>query len=154
MSFSYRAASISVAVFVLFSPCLVNAGCVDYIPKTVFCGAGCEPVDTTGCFFGCISGTCVSRGGSGECCGHIYYSAVIYQDSGNCGNECGGTPLRIPERHVSVSSRNNVNMAWSPGFIQIGEGVRVREYRRSLVPNHCAHSYMALVETPIQPAGR
>jgi hypothetical protein len=45
---------------------------------------------TTRCNLGCLSGECYNQGGSGECCGQLYYSAIIYPDGDphGCDNDC------------------------------------------------------------------
>src|SRR5258708_1731840 len=75
--------------------------CWDYGTRYAFCGAGCEAQETNSCGFGCISGECNSQGGSGECCGKMYYSAVIYPDGGRCG-ECGN--IRSHKSRVSAEN--------------------------------------------------
>ncbi len=47
------------------------------------CGGpgGCEDIYyLENCVAGCTGGTCVDHGGSGECCGMVYYTSVIYED--------------------------------------------------------------------------
>lgn len=71
--------SITFLALVIAVPHKAHASCWGYIDRTVSCAGGCI-AESDSCFFGCISGTCVSRGGSGLCCNTIYYTAVIYPD--------------------------------------------------------------------------
>ena len=122
--------------------------CWDYGTRYAHCGPGCEAQETTSCGFGCISGECVSNGGSGECCGELYYSAVIYPDGEKCG-ECG----EIRTHKSLQSSENVIRLGGSPspwwgaprGLIKLSENVSYRPPRQAFVLNQCAHAYGVLV---------
>jgi len=122
--------------------------CWDYGMRYAHCGPGCEAEQTTSCGFGCISGDCVSDGGSGECCGEMYYSAVIYPDGGRCAN-CP----QIRARKSTVSAENEVHVGssraiwWdtSRGLIKLSKNVSYRPPRQAFVLNKCSHAYGVLI---------
>lgn len=146
MRYILAASSLWVAFFILTPN--MNASCVGYIDRHVICAGGCS-VDTTSCFFGCVSGTCINQGGSGLCCKTVYYSAAIYPDGHPV--DCGGCGLLRTHSAGSVSlapsSHFHTKVAfWSggpSGLIELREGSSFRIERQALVPNRCAHRYIA-----------
>lgn len=76
----------------LFIPSIASAACWDYWDLgSVMCTGqgGCQGEhEVVTCTFGCVSGDCFNHGGSGLCCGKIYYSAAIYPDGGDCSGRC------------------------------------------------------------------
>ena len=123
--------------------------CWDYGTRYAFCGPGCQAEQTTSCGFGCISGECNSHGGSGECCGRIYYSAVIYPDGDRCAN-CG-----TARSHKSrLSAENEVHVLGFPaiwwdssrGLVKLSKNVRYHPPKQAFVLNKCLHTYGVLIE--------
>jgi hypothetical protein len=123
------------------------ASCVGYREVNQLCLAkNCSDEFTqTLCSWGCVSGLCVNQGGSGLCCGVIYYNAQIQPDGThvNCGS-CGEARV-----HVSRSSSKASNAEIWRGAVL---GVRLNQsssYRMPhllIVPDRCAHGYGLVVE--------
>lgn len=117
-----------------------NAGCWDYevVGEQKCTGSGgCEGVYLQQvCTFGCVSGECFNNGGSGECCGHIYYSPVIYGDGGDCSDEgCNLVARRSPE-----------GAALAPAPISKAPPLAEHFPRLLLIPDRCAHTYAIIVQ--------
>ena len=133
-----------------FSACHVVAArtCWSYMDDGEFeCGGagGCEGYYfRVYCILGCVSGTCNPDGGSGECCGQIFYYAVGYEWGGlDChGLNCGESPARRARRQ---EGRRKVNTATLNG--KSGLGPLADQVPRILfVPNRCTHEYEVLFE--------
>jgi hypothetical protein len=87
------------------------------------------------CFLGCTSGDCNNDGGSGECCGNHYYSAVIYPDGGEChGGDCGFIRVRVAKERIRRSVETDLNR----GAFYRAPGLRY-------VPDRFAHTYAVIV---------
>jgi hypothetical protein len=124
-------------VLMIFAPARSEALCWSYFPHTSPCTGtgGCSShYSWSSCFDGCVSGTCNNSGGSGECCGHLYYTAVIYQDDGDChGGACG-------EVRVHVSK----NVPKRPALESQGVYYRLPGLR--YIPDRCAHTYAVMID--------
>jgi hypothetical protein len=140
--------------FVTFAPSLATATCWGYFDVQAHCvgTGGCsEPYFYSLCTSGCIHGQCIDHGSSGQCCGHIYYSAVIYQDGGNCsGSECG-----LLRAHPSHSAKNrkqrNPERGTGTSLERVGFGgnspfLGYAAPRLLFVPDRCAHTYQIIVQ--------
>jgi hypothetical protein len=101
------------------------------------------------CTFGCVSGTCEDRGGSGLCCGRLYYTPVIYPDGGRCdpGGGCG-TGRAHASRPTATSSPHAQQLLQgrSPGVIKVSDNFGYREPTFAYVYDRCRHEYAVLVE--------
>jgi hypothetical protein len=112
---------------------------------------GCNAYyDLEFCTRGCQCGNCLSHGGSGLCCGHIYYSPVIYPLPDDCGGECGLARVH-PRTHVSRNGQEGkhseeLRQGYSPGLILLAPGVTYREPLFAYDFNHCRHSFGLLAE--------
>src|ERR1700730_7767346 len=87
---------------VMFMPARSSAGWWAYFNHVGTCSGagGCRSqFEYSSCFLGCVSGECNNDGGSGECCGNHYFSAVIYPDGGDChGGSCGFIRVHIANK--------------------------------------------------------
>jgi len=141
---------------------IVFAISVGYSRASAQCDATCVTILDTGCFScngqpeciecptychqpGCSCGTCISQGGSGDCCGHTYYSAEIYGDgSGNCsGDLCGEAPTHALT-HITRGFRKNPHEAevaggYSPGLIMITATASYKPESMLYVYSNCSH---------------
>ena len=94
------------------------------------------------CTIGYVSGLCDFDGGSGECCGHIYYSAVIYPDGDNDHRQQGGQ-LRLHQAPASAANKTvHSSEAWRGqmlGRMVLATNVSYREPRMVFVPDRCAY---------------
>jgi len=150
--------ALSVLLFLTFVPKIASASCVGYTVFDEQCiGNGCNGEYTkTYCSFGCVHGTCESNGGSGLCCGHIYYNAQIQPDGsgGDCG-ECGNT--RYHASALSEREKRHSAELWRAaalGRVDLGGGQSYRMPRLILVPDRCVHRYGLLIqEGSLQPSG-
>jgi hypothetical protein len=123
--------------------------CFDYGTRDVVCGPGCDIIQTTTCGFGCISGECYSQGGSGQCCGKMYYSAVIYPDGGKC-SECIG----VRSHKSGLSAENEIQVGEFPaiwwdssrGLVKLSKNISYHPPRQTFVLNKCLHIYGVLIE--------
>src|SRR5690242_6574639 len=89
---------LSLAFVVLVLCAASQAGCYSYLeygPYACVGPNGCyDSYYRTICAGGCVAGDCYSQGGSGECCGKLYYNATIYPDPWyRCGGSCGELPV-------------------------------------------------------------
>jgi hypothetical protein len=126
----------------------VFAGCVDYgtMMRTCSDAHGCQSeYEKTYCTFGCISGTCTAQGGSGLCCGKLYYNASIAGDGGNCNDQCSG----FPSDHgylVRTPVTDSISDSEGDGLIVMAADVRQRMPAFSFVPDHCSHTFGIAIE--------
>lgn len=140
--------------------CHANAEpCWQYGTRYAVCGPGCGPLETTSCGWGCISGECYSDGGSGTCCGKMYYSAVIYPDGGTCG-ECGNIRshrFKHSAQHQLLGGDSPaIWWATSRGLVWLTNNISFHPARQAFVLNKCAHAYGVLIEKdyPVVVGGR
>lgn len=111
----------------------------------------------TYCYVGCLHGWCTNRGGSGECCGRIYYTASGSSDGTCLGFDCGlarvhTSSFRDPKgrdsaevQHVATTERLGATADPAVG------GLRVP--RLMFVPDRCAHTYGMIVQEGHAPSG-
>ncbi len=140
-----------VVVSVMFFAKVSRADCVDYSGEMEFnCSSGgCQgSYITVTCTFGCVSGTCTNRGGSGECCGRIYYVATIFPDGGDCTNECGGAPVRRSRRSQSSNLKTARTASLEAlGPVRLTTDISYVVPRAAVVPDRCRHTYEVLEPT-------
>lgn len=138
----------------LFSPGSASAQCTDcwgILDEGPTLCTGCHSYyELEFCTRGCVCGNCVSHGGSGLCCGHIYYSPVIYPLGEDCGGECGLARVH-PRTHVGRNSQQGkrseeLRQGYSPGLILLAPGVTYREPLFAYDFNHCRHSFGLVAE--------
>jgi hypothetical protein len=147
---------LSTLVLIICLPKIAHAGCNGYedINRTCTGANGCSDQYTyTICSWGCVSGECVARGGSGLCCDHIYYNAEIYPDGGDCSGFCG--EIRVRAGGPSAV-RLHAEESWRGARLrQIDLGGRIYRVPRLLfVPDRCAQRYGIVVqEGGLLPAG-
>lgn len=131
-----------------------SAHCTEiwYIGEADCTGAnGCQssrPIES--CSFGCVCGTCQSRGSSGECCGRIYYVPNVYSAPGDCTNECGAAPIHA-RTHVNRQNPNvqyNVDLRqdYAPGLIMLTPTKSYREPLFIYAYDRCSHTYRLIAE--------
>lgn len=133
----------------LLTPCLANASCTDYEDfGDVRCSGagGCvSSHPSIICGFGCISGTCNSRGSSGECCGNIYYVANISPDGGRGCTQAGCGELRSRNHSSSVPSspehRAELLKGYSPGVVLLSERLSYKEPQIIYALDRCNHNF-------------
>ena len=97
---------------------------------------------------GCVSGECDGNGGSGECCGKMYYSAVIYPDGDFC-EWCGNARhhgSRLAKNEVHVDAFPAIWWDTSRGLVKLSKDVSYRPAKQAFVLNKCSHSYAVLIE--------
>jgi hypothetical protein len=109
---------------------------------------------TSTCLQGCVRGQCYDDGGSGECCGHLYYTAVIYQEGPqDCGGGiCGDARVRISHLHP-VLRPNSIELAHRLDLTNPGGTnypIVYRPARLLLVPDRCSHVYGAVLQETLQ----
>jgi len=126
------------------------AGCVGYQEVNAICtgSGGCQDEYTrTLCSWGCASGTCVNQGGSGLCCGRIYYNAQIQPDGTRCNNVNCGLARTRTARLATDASKHNTQL-WNGarlGTIQVGDRA-YRVPRMLFIPDRCAARYGVVLE--------
>lgn len=111
------------------------------------------------CIDGCARGICENHGGSGLCCGHLYYSAVIYvEGEQNCGGQiCGDAPVRGSD--LRPSSEHNALQALARDRLPGSDWKKhphfawYRPSRLVLVPDSCAHTYGVVIQSLPSPVG-
>jgi len=112
-------------------------GCDEY-RELIFCMGG-----------GCVCGTCEEEGGSGLCCGKIYYTPTIYPEPGDCG-ECGNSPshARTHANRQSSGGRYSAELrqGYSPGLIMLTPTVSYRAPLFAYVYNRCSHTFTLIAE--------
>lgn len=147
-----------VSLYVLIWGCVVffapgafaqDAGCWATVDNWQPCSGpnGCRGLkDESFCFQGCTYGFCYNNGGSGECCGTIYYSAEIYPGDGECrGDICGEVRVHDAPQTSGASRLPALDWATHP---------RIRPVSRLLlIPDRCRHGYVALPSDAIFPIG-
>ena len=142
---------VAFAVLVVTRP--AHAGCYSYEPGNdvpCFGSNGCNDFyQEVFCVFGCVSGTCDSRGGSGLCCGKIYYTPVIYPDGGRCdpGGGCGtGRPHTMQQSALHSPHAQELLQHRSPGVVKLTDSISYREPAFAFVIDHCKREYGVLIE--------
>ncbi len=137
-----------------FSFCIpksAHSQCVGTMDVTYTCaGENCKSSYTsTICYFGCQAGQCIGRGGSGLCCGNIYYSAEIYPTGEGC------DPIYCTEARVHPPKSSALDNLHVPE-VRRGELLDQIELTRTLayrppslifVPDRCRHSYGLVVKS-------
>jgi len=116
--------------------CVGAGGCSDSFPWET-------------CTSTCFCGSCVSRGSSGLCCGHLYYVPNFYAGSGDCTAYCG---------NVAVHARSHINRESSdrelalvlrgdntPGRIMLTSSISYRE-PVFVYALDCSHTFRLVVE--------
>ena len=130
-------------------PRIAHAGCEDYwdVGSAMCTGAGgCQGEhEIIRCTFGCISGTCVNQGGSGVCCGKIYYNATIYPDGGDCRERCPG--IRSFPTSAAKPSHQHGPLGYSPGLVMVTERLSYKPPTIVFVLDHCSHSFGVVQQT-------
>lgn len=133
-----------------------SAGCVGYTtPITLFCSGsgGCTgEYIRVRCTFGCVEGTCVNQGSSGECCGKIYYNAVIYPSGGSC-PQCGDLPAAASSRSRHAFPAPSKHPTQASNTVTVRSRATRRVPRITFVPDTCAHAYSAAVDYGTAPRG-
>jgi hypothetical protein len=126
----------------------LEAGCytyVEYGPYPCSNGSCYDSYYRTICGAGCVSGLCYPDGGSGECCGRLYYNATIYPDgTDSCGGPCGYLPTvaSLPTTGTQIATHVN------PRRLVLGpDNAYYKPARMTLVPDTCRHTY-AIVTQP------
>ena len=131
----------------LFLANVSHANCVGYSQEFEFTcvgGGGCQGTYyRVYCTFGCASGTCVNQGGSGECCGKIYYVATIYPDGGwDCNANCGDAPVR--RSHVSHPKKSAKALSAALdviGPVRLTAELSYSIPRTAIVPDRCRRTF-------------
>src|ERR1700723_1350228 len=130
-----------------------DASCVGYSdPLQINCsgGGGCQSFYMkVFCSSGCTCGDCASQGSSGQCCGRIYYLAVVY-GNGEGGCECGDVKqhAQTHSNRLNPEGRRTVDLRqdYSPGLIMLTATESVREAGFGYAYNRCAHNYQLVFE--------
>jgi hypothetical protein len=101
------------------------------------------------CTTGCACGNCVSHGGSGLCCDHIYYTPSVQRGIGDCDSEdCGfiavhaRTHLKRHDSQYAAQLRDN----YSRGLILLQPNISFREPLFAYGYNRRKHSYRLIAE--------
>ena len=131
-----------------------QASCWGYLDVQSHCSGsgGCSsPYFYSLCTTGCVHGLCVGHGSSGQCCGHVYYSAVIYSDGDDCpGDECGllrahapssaKSSKRLNPQPVRQATAENLGLASEPPILGLPAS------RLLFVPDRCTHTYHIVLQ--------
>lgn len=110
---------------------------------------GCrDDYDNSQCFLGCTHGFCTNQGGSGLCCGHLYYSAEIYPDGDN--DLCKGDICGFIRVHFAGAKERD-NSLVRPRFqrAELTAPVHYWIQRLIYVPDRCAHTYGLAMSRPL-----
>jgi hypothetical protein len=106
----------------------------------------------TYCRFGCVSGTCENQGGSGQCCGHLYYTAVIYPDGQDSCHDLGcgenGQFRRVHGKTSRVDSQYSAELrqGYTPGLIMLSARLSYKPPRLVYAFSRCNHSFRLIIE--------
>jgi len=127
---------------------IARAECVaigDFGPEKCSGSNGCMGAyEFLYCSWGCAAGTCVAHGGSGLCCGTIYYSPEIYPNGTRC-TDCGEIRIHASKPPTSRFSAE-LRQGYSPGLIKISDNLSYKEPRIVYVLDRCNHTYGVVEE--------
>jgi hypothetical protein len=139
--------------FLVQTPSITKAqgvSCWGYVDNFGTCSdnAGCQgEYDRTECVLGCVHGVCNNNGGSGECCGTIYYTAVLVSDgdSTSCqGSLCGDSPVR--RAALREKRRGRFKDIAQPKLTPEDFFLAYRPPRILFLPSNCSQKYEVFLE--------
>lgn len=142
----------------LFIPSIASAACWDYWDLgSVMCTGqgGCQGEhEVVTCTFGCVSGDCFNHGGSGLCCGKIYYSAAIYPDGGDCSGRCPEIRAYAPTSSARPKQHDvELRRGYTPGLIVLSDHFSHKPPLVVYVLDHCSHSYGVIEQDAVLVGG-
>jgi hypothetical protein len=147
LSLSVGSSRASAQAYTCDSPC---GGYLDPGGRSCNGDPTCQEYPTYCTSSGCICGQCVSHGGSGDCCGLIYYSAVVYPGSGACPGDCGYATthgrMHVARGHRKNPHESEVRGRYSPGLIMLNATASYRPASIVYVYSNCSHDLRLVVE--------